>query len=298
MTERLSKPIFGMDSYGPLPVAIHHEVYSKFAGRYTSHTRGKALTAAEYRDDKAGGIALVSVFEDNANNAVMGYEQGKSDALFAEQQTKDAGRPDGRPIYFAVDMDVSQDVTKIDPYFDGVASVLGKDHCGPYGGYSTVAHLFDKGFKWGWQTAAWSYGNIDKRAQVYQYEFNLKIGGFSVDYNHAYYHDFGQWGYTPPPPPEKHDYNRFYPGPFVYNGRTLDERALVEEYDKLIKHPALNHKKLLAVRADLLLCAERIASLASVDRVPGKRLPPEWSAFDRGWRYMNIIHRYQGRVVR
>lgn len=289
---RLTKPIFGIDSYEQIPASIHHEVYSKFAGRYSSHQSGKAVTAAEYRHDRDNDIGLVSVFEDSATNSLNGYDQGKADATFAEKQTREAGRPEGRPIYFAVDTDVSADVEKISAYFDGVAAVLGREHCGGYGGYSTVAYLFDKGFKWGWQTLAWSYGKVDKRAQIYQYEVNLSIAGLSVDYDHAYYEDFGQWEYKPAP---VHQYDRFYRGPFHWRGHVLREREAVEEFDKLIKHPIRNKKKLAESRVQLKLCADRIASLASRHREPGKVLPAAWSPFDRDWRYTNIIRRYHGK---
>ena len=295
MTQRLTTPIFGIDSYGATPAFIHHEIGSKFAGRYSSHEPGKYITSSEYRTDLDNDIALISVFEDGATNARGGYDQGKDDALFAAQQTRDAGRPNNRPIFAAVDFDAT--LADVEAYFDGWAAVLGREHCGPYSQYAIVAGLLDKGFGWAWQTVAWSGGEVDSRAKVLQYEINLTIDGHGIDYNHAYYEDFGQWNYVEPKVVDKHDYERFYKGPFYYKGHKLDERALVEEYDSLRKHPRLNAKKLAPVRADLRLCAERIASLASVHREPGKKLAPAWSAFDRGVRYQLIIARAEGKEI-
>lgn len=297
MATRLTKPIFGVDSYGPTPTSLHHEIGSHFAFRYSSHQEGKAITKAEYMDNTDADIATVVVFEDGAGNALLGYDQGRNDALFADQQTRAAGRPSGRPLYFAVDEDVT-DLDRLDAYFAGVATVMGKDYCGPYGSAPVCAHFFAQGFKWGAQTCAWSEGEIDSKAQIYQYAINMTIQGYSIDYDRAYYEDYGQWGYKPPAPTDKHDYDRFFEGPFRYKGKRIYERQLVIDYDSFMKHPRRNAKKLDAIKELLKLDLERLASVASIHRMPGELLPAEWSAFDRGTRYQLIAKRVKGEVVK
>jgi hypothetical protein len=298
MDERLTKPIFGIDSYGPTPVGVHHAIGSHFAFRYTSHQAGKAITRDEYETNTRAGIATVVVFEDGATNALLGYDQGRDDAMFAQEQCVAAGMEPSRPITFAVDADVNADLSRIDAYFAGVATVKGKDNCGPYGSFYLCEHLRAQGFKWFSQTVGWSDGHISEAAQLYQYEINLTVDGCGIDYDRAYYADFGQWGYKPALPVDEYDYERFYEGPFQYKGKMLHERALVIEYDKLIKHPRLNAKRLDEIKALLKLDLERIASRASAHRVPGKTLPMEWSAFDRGTRYKLIAMRVKGEVVK
>ena len=295
MTQRLTHPIFGIDSYGPTPTTLHHEIGSHFAYRYTSRQEGKAITGLEYQKNLDAGIGTVIVFEDGATNALMGYDQGKSDAEFAQRQCVAAGMEPTRPICFAVDAEV--DPVKTDSYFAGVAAVKGKDASGPYGDYDVCANLAHQGFKWFNQTCAWSGGRIFELAQLYQYEINLTIQGHGIDYDHAYYEDYGQWGYKPTVV-EPHDYQRFYAGPFFYRDTWIRERKLVEDYDKLRRHPRINAKKLAEIRRLLALDLERIASKASRHRVPGKLSPPEWSAFDRGERYQLIAKRVKGEVVK
>jgi Domain of unknown function (DUF1906) len=296
MASRLTTPIFGIDSYGPAPVSVHHSVGSKFAARYLSHEPGKHITSTEYNDDKANDIGLIGVFEDAATNALRGYDQGKADAEYAEAQAKAAGMPDGRPIYFAVDTDTTGE--SVSAYFDGAAAVLGRNRVGPYGSFTVVAYLMDKGFSWAWQTYAWSGGQVFGRAQVLQYSNGHTVGGIGVDFDHAFYDDYGQWDYTPPVPVQPHHYEQFYDKVFEYKGVKFNERLMIIEYDKLIQHPKLHAKRLKELKRHITLDMERIASKASKHREPGKVLPEEWTPFRRGERYKAMAPRSKGHVVK
>src|SRR5262249_13003036 len=53
---------------------------------------------------------------------------------------------------------------------------------------------------WGWQTYAWSYGAWESRAQLRQIQNGIGPGG-GEDKDQAMAKDFGQWGFTAPPPP-------------------------------------------------------------------------------------------------
>jgi len=295
MAGRLRHPIFGVDSYGMTPPSIQHAIYSRFIVRYSAHMPGKAITEDEARMYKAADIDIVSVFEDGAGNALMGYDQGREDGMFAEQQTREAGRPSGRPVFFAVDEDVNEELSRLDAYFAGVATVMGKENCGPYGSADVCSHFFQQGFGWGYQTLAWSGGEVDERAQIYQYAINLNIRGVQIDYDHAYYEDYGQWFYKRSDPDPMH-YDRYFMGPFEYKGHKLHERDLVMECDHLARHPRVNRKKLAAVRKELALCADRIRGLAAEHREKDKTLPPEWAPFWRWWRYPRIANRAMGKV--
>src|SRR5262249_54933209 len=71
----------------------------------TPDTAGKLLTRAEADRMSAAGIAMASVFEFAAKDAMGGHHQGKEYATLAHEQHTAAGGPSGRPIYFAVDFD-------------------------------------------------------------------------------------------------------------------------------------------------------------------------------------------------
>ncbi len=188
---------FGLDwAYGDMSVAALRAVGADFIGRYAS-TPGnpKNLTAAEAQEMSNAGIDILLVFETTAERALAGREAGRTDATSAEAQASAVGMPEGRPIFFAVDFDADpQQQGAIDDYFRGVASVLGLNGTGAYGGYWVIKRLFDAGLvRWGWQTYAWSGGNWDARAHVRQFSNGHTVGGVDCDYDHGLGKDFGQW---------------------------------------------------------------------------------------------------------
>jgi hypothetical protein len=168
-----------------------------FVARYLSYDNtGKNLTAGEAQGLTAGGVDIVSNWEWGAQDALDGYNKGRQEAQDALNQATAAGMPADRPIYFSVDFDASPgQQAAINDYFDGVASVLGVDRTGVYGGYWVVSRLFDAGkVKYGWQTEAWSGGQWDARAQLRQIANEVMAAGIQCDINESEADDFGQWG--------------------------------------------------------------------------------------------------------
>lgn len=187
---------FGLDwAWGhPDPKALK-EAGVRFACRYLSFDTSKNLNAAEAMALKAAGIPVVVVWETTANRALGGRAAGAADARVALAQAKACGIPDDRPIYFAVDFDESpQQATQVATYFLGVNSVLGVKRTGAYAGYWGLSRLFDaKVITYGWQTYAWSGGNLDKRAHLFQYSNGHRVAGVSCDFDKSLKRDFGQW---------------------------------------------------------------------------------------------------------
>lgn len=299
MSVRLQHPQFGLDSTSEVPTAAHRSAGSSFAVRYLTRYAPKALTETEVRNYKASGLGLAVVFEDGAQNALGGLDRGKADAEFASNQARALGMPAERPIYFAVDFDTGASPERTDAYFDGVAAVLGKQCSGAYGGFEVVRHQFDRGFHWGWQTLAWSGSALDVRAQLYQFSINHHVGGVGVDYNHAYYQDYGQWGVTPPPDPDPHHYQRFPEGPFAWQHKDLYERWLVQEYDKLRVAPHLgpNSEQLDLLREDINLARKRVWVEANFDQAGNRLEKPTWGLYYRGWRWQQLLARSRGQRV-
>ena len=186
----------------PAPSTIRGDGYS-FAARYLSYdTTGKNLTAGEAHALRSAGVDVLVVWEQDAAAALNGYGTGAADAREAQRQAAACGMPAGRPIYFAVDFDAQPgEQGAINSYFDGVASVLGRDCTGIYGGIGVVRRLFDAGkVAYGWQTYAWSAGQWDGRAQLRQVLNGISVGGVDSDRDVAVANDFGQWGYAAAPP--------------------------------------------------------------------------------------------------
>ena len=177
----------------PDPTILKATGYS-FVCRYLSHdTTGKSLTHAEAATYVAEGIDIVCVFEDGAARAVQGYAAGAADAAFAQAQALACGAPADVKLYFAVDFDTAGSPQRTDPYFNGIASVIGFARTGVYGGIEVVHHQMSRGVKYGWQTYAWSGGQWEPRAQLRQVQNGIKAGGIDADRNETAWPYFGQW---------------------------------------------------------------------------------------------------------
>lgn len=172
-----------------------------FASRYLSSATCKNLTAGEASTLGAAGIDIIVNWEFDAHDALNGTSEGADNATAAAQQAAAAGMPGDRPIYFSVDFPATGDDLKtIEAYFDGVASVIGAARVGAYGDYDVIKRLFDDHkIAWGWQTAAWSNGMWDARAQLRQVQNDVTIAGGACDIDQAWASDFGQWRNTAPP---------------------------------------------------------------------------------------------------
>ena len=213
-----------------------------FAFRYLSHDDSKDLHKPEADQLAHAGIDLGVVWETTANRALSGRDGGIADAKEADRRARALGMPAKRPIYFAVDWDAT-DAQKpaIAKYFKGAASVLGKKRVGVYGGYWVVKYLFDHDVVgYGWQTLAWSGGNRDRRAQLYQYATGKRVAGLSVDLNRNYADDFGQWkpgGVQPAPhapkfPFPRSDYIALQNGDsHAHSGKDPKDRPKIEKWE-------------------------------------------------------------------
>lgn len=135
--------------------------------RYLSHTPSKNLSASERDRLLAAGLSISLVWETTANRASQGIDAGRVDAMDAFGQASQLGYPAGCPIFYAVDYDADPDAVL--PYFQGAAQVSTTYPVGVYGGIRVVDELLQHGVcTYGWQTVAWSHGQISQLAHLYQ----------------------------------------------------------------------------------------------------------------------------------
>jgi hypothetical protein len=192
--------------------------------QYVSESRpganfeGKPITR-EYADAlRAAGLHIVSNFQygkpgwSAPSDYTRGYDGGVADAQTALRLHAAAGGGDSAPIFFSVDenIDVNTWNSVAVEWFRGISSVLGVGRTGIYGhsqacgwairdgviGPSTTA-----GHKWAWQTKAWSDGQREPMAVLYQSVVNSPsspgplLGGIHVDVDEVLATDFGQWDF-------------------------------------------------------------------------------------------------------
>ena len=166
-----------------------------FVMRYVNTGEGKEITAGEVKELKAAGIGIGIVFEITRKHGrpLDGFKAGQTDARISRQWVHDVGLPSNMPIYFAVDFEArGAQLTAVNNYLRGAASVLGKDKVGVYGGHTTVANALNNGVvKYAWQTYSWSYKKWDPRAQIRQYSNSHRMNGIGIDLDKTIHSDNG-----------------------------------------------------------------------------------------------------------
>lgn len=140
----------------------------------------KLITKPEYDALLAHGLTVCLNWEWYANRPREGAAAGTADATSALAQAKALGYTGA--IYFSVDYDAPEsDQAAINAYFVACAAVIGKARLGAYGGYWPLSRLFDANLmSYGWQTLAWSGGNREARAHLYQNGAQV-MGGCDVN---------------------------------------------------------------------------------------------------------------------
>lgn len=171
----------------------------------------------EYADAlRALGLAIVSIYQygkpgwPDPSDFTRGYDGGVADAQTALRLHGAAGGPDTAPIFFSVDEDIDSSTWKsvAVQWFRGINSVLGAGRTGIYGHARACGWAIDDGVIgrsmspgrwWAWQTSAWSHGEREPRAVLYQAVVNTPsspgplVGGIHVDVDEVLAADFGQW---------------------------------------------------------------------------------------------------------
>lgn len=171
----------------------------KFIMRYVypDGEGGKGLDADEVADYRANGLLIGLVYESSALRSLGGHAAGVADAQVVVGQLAALGMT-GTPVHFGVDFDVTNQEQTINEYIGGAASVLGYDSTGVYGEYSVIEACTGVVCRYGWQTYAWSAGQVSSKANVYQYLNGQSLNGSSVDFCRNLTAEFGAFGGTAP----------------------------------------------------------------------------------------------------
>lgn len=177
----------------------------RFAMRYVGPgTSPKHLTVTEAAGLKAAGLSLVTLVEGAVGDPKGGFSVGVNHARLAVAMCKARGFPTDRPMYFAVDYDVSSSSwAAAREYLRGAGSVIGPALVGIYGEHDAMAWAARDGVAaWFFQTYAWSGGRWFAGNHVEQYRNGVRLAGGTVDLCRSKRADFGQWGQggiAPPP---------------------------------------------------------------------------------------------------
>ncbi|CPR05488.1 twin-arginine translocation pathway signal [Mycobacterium bohemicum DSM 44277] len=171
----------------------------------------------EYADAlRAAGLHIVSNFQygkpgwPDPSDFTRGYDGGVADAQTALRLHNAAGGTASAPIFFSVDDDIDEATWNgaAVQWFRGINSVLGVGRTGVYGdagvcGWAirdgVIGNSSSAGHRWAWQTKAWSHGEREPAAVLYQAVVNSPsnpsplLGGINVDIDDVLAPDYGQW---------------------------------------------------------------------------------------------------------
>jgi hypothetical protein len=171
----------------------------------------------EYADAlRAAGLQIVSNYQygkpgwPDPSDFTRGYDGGVADARTALRLHAAAGGGALAPIFFSIDEDIDRNTwnSLAVEWFRGINSVLGVDRSGIYGDSRACAWAIEDGVIgrsttaghwWVWQTSAWSHGQREPRAVLYQAVVNTPsspgplLGEIHVDVDDVLATDFGQW---------------------------------------------------------------------------------------------------------
>jgi hypothetical protein len=165
---------------------------------------------------RAAGLQVVSNYQygkpgwPTPSDYTRGYDGGVADAQTALRLHAAAGGPDSAPIFFSVDEDIDLNTWKTVAlaWFRGLNSVMGAGRTGIYGhsqacawaiADDVVGHSSTAGHRWAWQTRAWSGGQREPAAVLYQSAVftasdpAVVLRGIHVDVDDVLAADFGQW---------------------------------------------------------------------------------------------------------
>lgn len=166
---------------------------------------------------RAAGLQIVSCYQfgkpgwpASPSDFTRGYAGGVVDAQTALRLHSAAGGPESAPIFFSVDEDIDTNTWKAVAvqWFRGINSVLGVGRTGIYGGArqcawaitdGVIGHSTSPGYRWAWQTKAWSGTAREPAAVLFQREVvtasdpGVVIDDVHVDVDDVLATDFGQW---------------------------------------------------------------------------------------------------------
>jgi hypothetical protein len=165
---------------------------------------------------RAAGLQIVSNYQygkpgwPTPSDFTRGYDGGVADAQTALHLHAAAGGGDSAPIFFSIDEDIDLNTWKTIAveWFRGINSELGMDRTGIYAHSracawaiedGVIGHSSTAGHRWAWQTKAWSHGEREPTAVLYQSvvvgaaDPGVLLEGIHVDEDEILAADFGQW---------------------------------------------------------------------------------------------------------
>jgi len=152
----------------------------------------KVATRPEVSSYLEVGLDVVLNWEWYAGRMLEGAPAGSQDGAWALAAARALGYPKGATVYFSHDTSTRGD-DRVAAYLRAASAAMGRYYYADcYSGIGTLAAMFNLGaIRYGWQTLAWSDGNVDRRVHLYQN--GKQWYGSQADENVLLKHPLGSW---------------------------------------------------------------------------------------------------------
>lgn len=166
----------------------------------------KNITKKELDDLHSSGIVVGLFYEIGGSWAAGGTGAGIQAVADVKKALSDLGLPEHTFVYYSIDFDIpdyaptatdhpANALAKLGPVglcFREINKTFPTTSIGVYGGYYAVKRVLDTGIaSKGFQTPAWSGGQVDSRIVAFQTTTKAKIGAYDVDVDEFYNADYG-----------------------------------------------------------------------------------------------------------
>ena len=147
----------GVDWLGSGPTAAELAAAGKVFRLGYIDRPDSSLTRIQIDLMHAAGIDIGLIAEWGAQRMLGGASAGVMDGMRIRDALTQLGAPSGTVVYCAADWNATAaQMAKIDGYLGGVASVIGHECTGVYGGRAVILHVLASGSaSHFWQTYAW-----------------------------------------------------------------------------------------------------------------------------------------------
>ena len=148
----------GVDWLGSGPTAAELAAAGKVFRLGYIDRPDSSLTRIQIDLMHAAGIDIGLIAEWGAQRMLGGASAGVMDGMRIRDALTRLGAPSGTVVYCAADWNATAaQMAKIDGYLGGVASIIGHECTGVYGGRAVILHVLASGSaSHFWQTYAWS----------------------------------------------------------------------------------------------------------------------------------------------
>jgi Domain of unknown function (DUF1906) len=169
--------------------------------RYISLQPGKCITPEEFHAYIAGGLTVVFVYEDNADDGLGGAPVGQEKGQVARQVLESCGiDPAACAVFFGYDFNAQP--SQYQACLECQRAFVASSGClnAMYAEGPLLRYAFPT---YGWEPGSRDWNEGVAAGQLYQAQYSVPFEGTLIDIDNVLATDYGQWPRPTPPPQPK-----------------------------------------------------------------------------------------------